>query len=150
MPATKIRTALRTTGLTWDETFKAATDMSAACAIYKWVQPGSISGEVSFASVTPCATPWGILQNTPPAGCAARVRLMGKSIMAACFNACNLTNGVWVTVASGGVGNPSTCTIGLARWTGSAALSTSTAAWGGYGEVFLLGPGFATCINSSC
>lgn len=150
MPATKMRTALKTVGLVWDEYFKAATDMSAACAAYKFVQPGSVAGEVSFAGATPCATPWGILQNAPPAGCPARVRVMGKSIMAACFNACNLTPGVWVANASGGVGVPSTCTIGVARCAGSAALSTSTAAWGGYIEVFLLGPGFATCNNSSC
>src|SRR5690242_17014390 len=115
MPATKIRTALKVKALTWDETFKAATDMSAACALYKWVQPGSVAGEVSFAGAPACATPWGILQNQPPAGCPATVRVMGKSLMAACFNACNLVPGTWVVAASGGVGVPSTCTVGYAR-----------------------------------
>ncbi len=150
MPATKIRTALRTTGLAWDETFKAAVDMSAACAAYKWVQPGSVAGEVSFAGAPACPTPWGILQNNPPAGCPARVRMFGKSIMAACFNACNLVPGTWIVPASGGVGVPSTCTIGNARWAGSISLSVSTANWGGYGEVFLGGPSFSTCTNSPC
>ncbi len=150
MPATKIRTALRGVAFQWDEFFKAGVDMSAACAIYKWVQPGSVSGEVTFAGAPACPTPWGILQNNPPAGCQARVRVMGKSLMSACFNACNLVSGTWVVSASGGVGVPSTCTVGYARCAGSAALSTSAATWGGYIEVFLLGPGFSTCTNSPC
>ena len=146
MPATKIRTALRTTGLVWDEFFKAATDMSAACALYKWVQPGSVFGEVALATGASLGAPLGVLQNNPPAGCIARVRVMGKSITVASMNACSLLPGTWVAVGSAAQSFPTTCGIANARWAGSITSSASGASWGGYGEVYLLGPSFNACI----
>lgn len=151
MPATKMRTALRAVGLVWDEFFKAAVDMSAACAAYKFVQPGSISGEVTFCNFTAgCPLPLGVLQNSPTAGCQARVRLMGRSPVAACFTACGFNFGTFVNVGSAATAIPSTCSTAVGRWSASNTSSASTAAWGGYGEIFLVGPSFSSCVNSPC
>ena len=145
MPATKIRTALRTVGLVWDEYFTAAVNMSAACAAYKFVQPGSIFGEVSFAAGGACAQAIGILQNSPAAAGQARVRVMGKSIVAACIGACVLVPGTFVQVGSFGGAAPTGCGVAQARWAGSAVSSCAT-----YGEVYLLGPSFSSCISAAC
>ena len=140
MPATKIRTKLQSTGLVHDEIFTAAVNLS-ACA-YKWVMPGSVAGEVVPATGASLGAPIGILQNLPTAGQQARVRVYGKSLTAACLGACNLAHGTFVTVGSHAGATPSTCGLALARWAGSAVLTTASAA---YGEVFLFGF-VATCV----
>lgn len=147
MPATKIRTALKAVGLVWDEFFTAGVTF-ASCP-YRWVMPGSIAGEVVPATGASLGTPLGIIQNTPGPQGQARVRMMGKSLMAACMTTCNLIPGTWVVAGSHAGGVPSVCGLANARWAGSITLSASTANWGGYGEVYLQGPSFSTCIGGA-
>ena len=142
MPAQKFRTQLKTTGLVWDELFTAAVSFAGSPA-YKWVAPGSIYGEVIPATGASLPAPIGIAQNNPAATGLVRVRVMGKSITSACLGACNLIQGTYITVASGGQTTPSVCGLATARWAGSNVLSTASAA---YGEVYLLGPSFNTCV----
>lgn len=146
MPATKYRTKLTAgNGLAWDETFTAAVAFT-GCP-YKFCAPGSIVGEVIPAAGGACAYAFGIVQGAPAAGQKVQVRLMGKSIVAACMASCNLIQGTWVGVGSHGGACPSVCGLAHARWASSTVSSAaSTSAWGGYGEVYLLGPSFATCV----
>ena len=147
MPATKIRTALRATGFVWDEYFKAGVDMSATCALYKWVQPGSIFGEVVPATGGSNPYPLGVLQNSPTAGSLARVRFMGKSLLATCMAACSLNNGGWITAGSAGVGIAAPCTLANARYAGSGLASALVPLQ--YADVYLLGPSFSTCVSTA-
>ena len=146
MPATRIRTGLKSTGLVHDELFNAAIAMNSACAAYKWVMPGSITGEVTLATGASLGAPIGVLQNLPAAGQVARVRVYGKSFTAACMGACNLAHGTFVTVGSHGNAVPSTCGLAYGRWAGSSVLTTASA---NLGEVFVFAFGFGTCVPSA-
>lgn len=149
MPATKIRTPLRAVGLIWDEPFKAGVDLSNACALYKWVQPGSIFGEVVPATGASNPYPLGILQNQPSPQGSARVRVMGKSLLATCMGPSSLNNGGWVTAGSGGLGvtpSISSC-MANARYAGSGLASGLVPLQ--YAEVYLLGPSFSTCVSTA-
>lgn len=128
-------------GIEWDEPFKAA--VSLATAQYKWVQPGSIFGEVILATGASLGTPLGVLQNAPAAGEIARVRVLGKTIIAACVGACNLVHGTFITAGSQGVGIPSVCGMAHGRWAGSSILSTASQT---YGEAFISALGLGTCV----
>ena len=146
MPAAKIRTALKTTGLVWDEIFKAAVDFSGSGS-YRWVMPGSINGEVVPATGASNRAPIGIAQNAPTAGGQVRVRVMGQSIMAACLTACSVSNGTYITVGSHGYGFAPATAIGYianARATGS--LLTGGTVGLIYTEVLLIGPSFNSCV----
>jgi hypothetical protein len=147
MPATKIRTPLKAAGLVWDEFFKAGVDMSNACALYHWVQPGSIFGEVVPATGASNPYPLGILYNQPAPQANARVRVMGKALMATCMGASPLNNGGWVTAGSGGLGSTPAACMANARYAGSGLASGLVALQ--YAEVYLLGPSFNTCISTA-
>ncbi len=149
MPATKFRTAVRVRSFAWDEIFTAGVAFT-GCP-FKFVQPGSVAGEVvPCAFAAGCPLPLGVIQNAPAAGASAVVRLMGRTQIAACFTACGFNFGTFVNVASHAGAIPSTCTTAVGRWSASNSTSVSTANWGGYGEIFLTGPSFSSCINSPC
>ena len=143
MPAAKIRTALKTTGLVWDEIFTAAVDMSGSTS-YKWVMPGSIYGEVVPATGASNRAPIGIAQNAPTAGGQVRVRVMGKSLMGASLGACSVFQGTYVTTGSHGYGFATSCGIATARASGS--LLTGGTVGLLYTEVYLAGPSFNSCV----
>lgn len=128
----KIRQKLSTVGLTYDEFFVAG--VSFASCPYKWAMPGSVAGEVVPATGASLGAPIGIVQNAPAAGAQARVRMLGKSLTAACMGASNLAFGTLVSVGSHGGTIPSVCGMAFARWAGSTMLSGASTA---YGEVFV-------------
>lgn len=131
-------------GLRADEIFTAAQSFSGSP--YRWVTPGSIYGEVVLATGASNGTPIGVIQNTPAAGEPAKVRVFGKSIVAASPGACNLNHGTFITVGSHANALASTCGLVLARWAGSQVLS---GAGGVYGEAFIAALGFAACAPST-
>lgn len=137
----KLRNKLNTVGLTYDEFFKAALAFT-GCP-YKWAMPGSIVGEVVPATGASLGTPIGIVQNAPAAGEQARVRLFGKSIVAACMGASNFNHGTFISVGSHGGAIPSLSGLAFGRWAGSSMLSGASTA---YGEVWINAMGFGTCV----
>lgn len=142
MPATKLRTKLNATGLSWDENFVAAVSFAASPA-YKWVMPGSIYGEVIPATGASNLTPIGIAQNNPGATGTVRVRVMGKSLMAASLGACSVFQGTYITVGSHGMGLATSCGLAVSRAAGS--LLTGATVGSLLTEVYLVGPGYNTC-----
>lgn len=152
MPSTRIRQSLRATALIWDEIYKAAIDFS-TCSNYRFVQPGSVAGEVTIGTGLAASSifPFGVMQNNPPAGCPVRVRVMGKSLVSACLGACNINFGTWITSNSAGTATAvAACGVAVARSIcASATTSASTAAWGGFTEIMLLGHSDNTCVNSA-
>ena len=143
MPATKFRTNLRaTSGFVADELFLAGVSFAASGA-YKWVMPGSIFGEVVPATGASNKYPLGVIQNNPAAAGIARVRVFGKTIIAASLATCNLQNGMWITVGSGGY-TQEACGLANARWSGS-TIAACTANGVQYGEAYLIGPSFTAC-----
>jgi hypothetical protein len=142
MPAQTIRTKLRSTGLTADELFLAGTSFAGSGA-YKWAMPGSTFGEVVPATGASNKYPLGVAQNNPAAGAQVRVRVFGKTIVAASLATCNLVNGMWITVGSMGM-TIEACGLANARWAGS-TLTACTANTTQYGEIFLVGPSFTAC-----
>ncbi len=138
----KFRTKVIATGLTHDEIFTAATTM--AGSPYRFVVPGSIAGEVILATAASNPTPIGVVQNAPAANEPARVRIWGKTLIAASTGLCNLRFGVYVTAGSVGTACYSgSLGIALGRWAGSTITMTNGTPSATYGEMFLVG--FASC-----
>lgn len=142
MPAGKSRLKIiAAAGFAADELLTAAVSF-AGCP-FRFVMPGSINGEVVPATGASLGAPLGVIQNAPAAGQQARVRMFGKSIVAACLSTCDLRNGTYVQAGSHAGAIPSVCGLANARWAGSTILSAASQA---YGEVWLNGPSFATCV----
>lgn len=140
MPDNKQRLPAKLVGVVWDEFFTASQSF-AGCP-YRFVYTGSNPTSVYLATGASNPAPIGVIQNTPLEGGLARVRMMGKSIIAACFSASNASPGTFMTVGSHGGATPSVCGLFVTRWAGSVVLTTASAA---YGENWLLGPGMNSC-----
>lgn len=140
MPATKFRTQVKAnSGLVVDELFTAATDLSSRQ--YYFVVPSSSPGEVTAATGASNPTPLGVLQNAPTASQLARVRVFGRTQIAASPNACDIGWANFITANACGAGIASIqsgCTV-LGRWL-SASLPSGTPA---------SGIGFVNCIAFS-
>lgn len=98
---------MATYGVGFDESFKAAVDLSAKQ--YYWVRAGSVVNEVALATGGSVPQPIGILQNNPKAGEEAVVRIFGISKLAASATASTgaasaIANGDIITCGSGGLG----------------------------------------------
>ena len=130
---------MATYGWGLDESFKAATNLS-ACQ-YHWVKAGSVAGEVAAATAGSVPLPLGVLQNDPNAGEEAVVRLFGISKLAASGAlssgaASPIAHGDPVTVGSHGKGlHASACVFQ------AIALSALASAAGGTITVFVVPPG---------
>lgn len=124
--------------------FVADADFSNACAIYRFVTVASTNGNVRMATSGCNPTPLGVLQNSPCAGEAAEVTVLGPTILKARATACNLTFGKFLFSGSDGVGEPVATDSGsciAAKWLGPTVTSGSA-----YGSALFLG--FATCVVS--
>lgn len=142
MPAHKLRSPLKAVGFVWDEFFTAAVPFT-GCP-FKWVAPGSILGEVVPATGASNLAPIGVAQNTPAAGGLVRVRMMGKTIVAASLGACSVFQGTFLTVGSHGNALATSCGLAVARAAGS--LLTGGTVGQLYTEAYLQGPSFNTCV----
>lgn len=118
--------------------FFADVDLSATCALYRFVTVASTADYVKLATGASNPTPLGLLQNSPSQNEAANVVLFGSAIGTGRATSCNLTFGKFIVSGSDGVAEPVATAAGSpinGRWLGPSVTSGSA-----YGEIFLFGP----------
>lgn len=124
-----------------DATFTADADLTSKQ--YHFVTVASTAGNVKAATGASNPTPLGVLQNSPSAGEAARVRLVGPTKLVGENNStCNVTWGRYVFSASDGQAESvlvATSPVN-ALWLDS-NITTGSA----IGQAYLFGAGFGSC-----
>ena len=127
--------------------FKADVDLSATCALYRFVTNASTAGNVKLGNGASNPTALGVLQNSPSAGYEASVRVIGFSKLCGRSATCNLRPGTFIVCASDGVAEAQAVPPGSAicgKWMGPTITGAGTS---GFGEALLFG--FTACSVSA-
>lgn len=120
--------------------FYADVDFSACTAQYRGVAAASTDGYVGLGNGASNPAPLGVLQNSPSAGQAAEVIVLGTAFMTARCATCTVKWGRYLTCASDGLFEPTvTGCPSHARWFGPSVTSGSVS-----GAGFFFG-GATTC-----
>ena len=129
------------------QSFVADVDLSATCALYRFVTVASTYDSVKLATGASNPLPWGVLQNSPSQNSGAEVVLFGPTVLTGRASTCTLNIGKQFFCASDGVAEAMVLSIGCpinGTWLGPAITSGS-----GYGEAFIYGPLSACGVSSS-
>lgn len=125
--------------------FKADADLSAACAVYRFVTNASTPGSVKLANGASNPAVLGVLQNSPSQNSEASVRVLGFSKLTGRNGTCNLRPGTFIICGSDGVAEAQAVPPGspvCGRWMGPIVTTGSV-----IGEALLFG--FTGCSVSA-